>query len=304
MVLVHAPIWSQSGAEEPGEAGAHPPRLLEELGVLPTELRESSGLAISRTQAGVLWSHNDSGDGPNLYAVDSAGHLLATVTVEGAAARDWEDIALGPCPSVVAAPGGARGGPGCLFIADTGDNDRVRKEVTVYVVAEPVITGNARQRRVRARSFRYRYPEGPDDSEALAVLPDGDVLIVSKGRRGTIDFFALSADQVARGLASGVLLTADYDGNTGIVPNRNGRLVTAAALSPDGRTLAVRTYREVYFFRQSEAASGRWRRIDGVCTLDDAEPQGEAIDFVDADQLLLTSETSRGRRGTIHRVRC
>jgi hypothetical protein len=43
---------------------------LERLGTLPDELAESSGVAVSRTQPGVLWSHNDSGDGPTLYAID------------------------------------------------------------------------------------------------------------------------------------------------------------------------------------------------------------------------------------------
>ena len=77
---------------------AHLARVLEELAVLPDALRESSGLAVSRRQPGVLWSHNDSGDGPNLYAIDLSGRLLATIPVANAAARDWEDIASGPCP--------------------------------------------------------------------------------------------------------------------------------------------------------------------------------------------------------------
>jgi len=131
------------------------------------------------------------------------------------------------------------------------------------------------------------------------------VTIVSKGRKGTIDFFALSTNQVVRGLASGDVEVAAYDGNTGIVPNRDGRLVTAAALSPDGRRLAVRTYHDVYFFTRADSGSAqRWQRVDGICALDDAEPQGEAIDFIDADHLLLTSETTQRRRGTIHRLQC
>ena len=50
---------------------AYAARVLEEIGEVPDELTESSGLAVSRTQPGVLWSHNDSGDGPNLYAMRS-----------------------------------------------------------------------------------------------------------------------------------------------------------------------------------------------------------------------------------------
>jgi len=33
-------------------------------------LIESSGVAVSHTYPGVLWTHNDSGDGPYLYATD------------------------------------------------------------------------------------------------------------------------------------------------------------------------------------------------------------------------------------------
>src|SRR4030095_7791087 len=75
------------------------PRVLEVTGAVPDELKESSGLAISRTQPGVLWSHNDSGDGPNLSAIDGSGKLLGVFRGTGAMARDWEDIAAGPCPA-------------------------------------------------------------------------------------------------------------------------------------------------------------------------------------------------------------
>jgi len=81
------------------------PRVLEEVGAVPDELKESSGLAISRTQQGVLWSHNDSGDGPSLYAIDIAGKLLGVFHVSGAMARDWEDISTGPCPAGMPTPG-------------------------------------------------------------------------------------------------------------------------------------------------------------------------------------------------------
>src|SRR5467141_1797430 len=36
-------------------------------------LVESSGVAVSRAYPGVLWTHNDSGDGPYLYATDVRG---------------------------------------------------------------------------------------------------------------------------------------------------------------------------------------------------------------------------------------
>ena len=76
-------------------------------------------------------------------------------------------------------------------------------------------------------------------------------------------------------------------------------------MSPDGKTLAVRTYYEVYFFELvSSGGEIHWRELRRPCSLGDAEPQGEAIDYLDANTLLLTSERSRGRPGTIHRLQC
>jgi hypothetical protein len=281
------------------------PRVLEEVGAVPDELMESSGLAISRTQPGVLWSHNDSGDGPNLYAIDISGKLLAVFRVTGAMARDWEDIDAGPCPADVAPPA-APTPSSCLFIADTGDNDQVRPDVSIYILPEPRVSDAASSPTVLARTLRYRYPSGPTDAEALAVRPNGDFTIVSKGRSGTINFYSIPAASVTKAIASGEIITAVFAGNTGIRPDsRIGRLATAAAVSPDGMTLAVRTYYEVYFFKLvTRRGQSRWEDTGDACALGDAEPQGEGIDYLDAKTLLLTSERARGRPGSIHRLQC
>src|SRR3989441_942792 len=62
-------------------------------------VRESSGVAVSRAHRGVLWTHNDSGDDTYVYATDLAGTDRGVVRIRGARAVDWEDIALGPCPT-------------------------------------------------------------------------------------------------------------------------------------------------------------------------------------------------------------
>jgi hypothetical protein len=279
------------------------PRLLEVVGTMPGQLRESSGVAVSRTQPGVLWSHNDSGNSATLYALDMSGRLMASIDVAGVMAVDWEDIAAGPCPAGPT-PGGARS---CLYIADTGDNNRVREAVTVYVVVEPTVDKGTPPPAVTARPLHYRYPGGPEDVEALAVLPDGDLVVVSRGRSGRIDFFGLTADAVARGLSSGETMTIDFQNTSDIRPDApSGRLATGAAISPDGTTLAVRTYYEVYFFAMEPGRRDRVRWVDTGrgCALGDAEPQGEGIDYLDAGTLVLTSEQSRGRPGEIHRLRC
>ncbi len=76
------------------------------------DLRESSGVAVSHRDPGVLWSINDSGNPATLFATDTLGRPLAAIAVTGAENVDWEAIAAGPC--------GTAGT--CLYIADTGDN--------------------------------------------------------------------------------------------------------------------------------------------------------------------------------------
>ena len=63
-----------------------------------SRITESSGLAASRAHPGIYWTHNDSDDGPYVYAVDSAsGRTVARVTLTGIGKpRDVEAISLGP----------------------------------------------------------------------------------------------------------------------------------------------------------------------------------------------------------------
>ena len=280
---------------------AYAPRVLQELAALPPDLKEDSGLVVSRTQPGVLWANNDSGDAPVLYAIDEKGKLLAKVAVQGATAIDWEDIAGGPCPEDGAATH-------CLYIADTGNNNRSRDVLTVYVIDEPSISGAdpARPIPANARAFRFRYPVEPEDAEAIAVLPNGDVTIVTKGRTPTIAFFGLRKTSIVKALMSGDVLTAVHQGDTGIAPDQGlGRWVTAAAMSPDGKTLAVRTYSEIFFYALETTAQGEhWRDLRKPCFLGEIEPQGEAMDYLDEKTLIIGSETSQGRQGVLHRVQC
>ncbi len=52
-------------------------------------ITELSGLA--RTEEGRFWTHNDSGDGPRVFELDTTGAFLREVAVQGAEAYDWED---------------------------------------------------------------------------------------------------------------------------------------------------------------------------------------------------------------------
>jgi hypothetical protein len=259
-------------------------------------LTESSGVAVSRAHRGILWTHNDSGDGPYLYATDLRGSDRGVLRVSGARAVDWEDMALGACPE-------GPEGEDCLYLGDIGDNLERRTNVTIYVVAEPEPPGahaDTLRATAAARALRVRYPDGAHDVEALYVSPrDTAVYLVSKGRGGSIRLYrvpraAWGADGVVR---------AELVQTLSISPDpAAGRLVTGAAIRRDGALVAVRTYTEVYFY--SPGPGGRLAPAGPVCRIGGLERVGEGIDFFDDRTLVLTSEADPFGPGTIHTVRC
>jgi hypothetical protein len=65
-------------APPPATAQDSIPSVIQRTGTLrSSRLRESSGVAVSRSYPGVLWTHNDSDEKPFLYAVNLSGELLA-----------------------------------------------------------------------------------------------------------------------------------------------------------------------------------------------------------------------------------
>src|SRR5438874_1913021 len=76
------------------------------------DITESSGIAASYCQNGVYWTHNDSGDGPFIFAMDETGRDLGKWHVAGAENIDWEDIAASKDAS----------GKCFLYLGEIGDN--------------------------------------------------------------------------------------------------------------------------------------------------------------------------------------
>ncbi|MCL6623902.1 MAG: hypothetical protein K6T17_04685, partial [Fimbriimonadales bacterium] len=136
--------------------------------VANSRVRESSGVAVSRRYSGVYWTHNDSGDGPHLYAFDSRGKDLGVFTLKGAQALDWEDMAAME-----------HNGKPFLYVGDIGDNLKIRKEIRVYCFEEPRLSQPHREIE-KHFTYRFRYPDGSWDAEALLVTPHGSIEIVTK----------------------------------------------------------------------------------------------------------------------------
>ena len=207
------------GLSQPAHAGRPQPEIAFRL--TDSRIIESSGLAASTRHKGVTWTHNDSGGGPRLYAVNSKGRTLARLTLADLDPYDWEGLATGPRNT--------------LWIGDIGDNSERRETIALFRVTEPARLANGA---VAWTRFRFRYPDGAHDAEAVLVHPrTGRVYVATKGI-------------VGGGLYAGPerLRTGEVNDLTrvaGVPP-----LVTDGAFAPDGSRFALRGYISAWLYAE------------------------------------------------------
>lgn len=228
-------------------------------------ITESSGLAASRAHPGVYWTHNDSEDGPYVYAVDSkTGQTVARITMTGVGTpRDVEGISVGP--------------DGHVYVGDIGDNlDGSWDHVWIYRFPEPQKLGDAT---VRATQFTVRYADGARNAEALMVHPKtGRVYIASKNEE-TGGLYEGPAELTASG-SNTFRRVAD-------VP-----WVTDGAFSPDGKRLVLRSYfsARVYAWQGDGSLDGG-ERVDAPL-----QGQSESVSYTaDGAALMFGSEGANSR---------
>lgn len=207
--------------------------------IVDWELNEASGLAVSKTLPNVLWSHNDSGDRPRLFALDKQAKVIAEVRMYGVPSYDIEDIATGPCKAQSTPQEDT---PQCLFVADIGDNRHKRDHVRIYRFILPTTTPLPKA--LQADHIEYiRYPKGAFDAETLLVHPHtGTRWIVHKARKGPSGVFKIPEGSSSAKSPKTALHITDLRPKS---LNLSGRLYTAGDISPDGKCVALRTYSHV-----------------------------------------------------------
>jgi hypothetical protein len=248
---------------------------------LPKDLNEVSGIAISARHPGIFWVHND--DGPAIFAIDSTGTIKAIVRVTGVRNRDWEDIAVAPC-----------GGESCLFIADVGDNTQNAKRRRIYRILEPALEDTATSVPVE---YRFAMPDKSHDTEALAVFPDGRMLVVTKGRSGPVTVFAFPQPLSE---TDTMMLAPVATLSPGLV--QLPEMATGAAVFGNDM-FAIRTYGGLQFYRTD--ADSIVSLYESPYSLDAlGEPQGEGVAVRKDGTVFLTSEKSLGGSALLSRLQC
>ncbi len=216
----------------------------------------------------MVWLHNDSGDVARVYSLDLAKRTIRPVSVTGAEAIDWEDMASAP--------------DGTLLIGDIGDNNSQRDSVVVYRIAEPTHA----DRSVQAIAQTLRYDDGPHDAEALVVDPtNGSVLVITKEGQGPSKVYVAEGETLRR------VGSIALDEGGFLFPNR----ITGADALADGSGLVFRTYQSGYLLRRTKGKP--WRSSFEAKPESFEIPamvQGESICARAKARSVLTTSESRG----------
>ena len=181
--------------------------------VLPSEVEETSGLIFLN---GKIITHNDSGDDPNLYEIDTiSGTISRIINITNATHIDWEDISQDNT---------------YIYIADIGNNNGDRDNLIIYKILKSDFISSTS---VTAEQITFSYEDQTDftsqpnnsnfDAEAIAVYQE-NIFIFSKN---WVDFKTnayviptatgnYSAEKVSsydsQGLITGVSYNASTDG--------------------------------------------------------------------------------------------
>ena len=274
-------------------------------------LNEISGIAASRRHPGRLWVHNDSGAKPELHLLQPTGQQVLTLYLVGAPHTDWEDMALEKCPPQLGPSPGLQGGD-CLWVADIGDNAESRTKIEILVVPEPADLPPANRspaglapHKVEVakdgwRAIEVTYPDGAHNAEAMALLPGGWALILTKRDDGKSALYRAAALKAMS--SKDGKIKAEYLGlldlsAAGVATGERLR-TTAADFDPASSRLAVRTYGSIQLFDNAQlltqasppevaAQVANWH---GFLLPSPAEPQGEALAFQGAKRWVSVTE--------------
>jgi hypothetical protein len=266
--IVISVLWLASNVGAGGPAETPTPRDWgRALGHMDANLiRESSGIDKSDQYDGIYWTHSDSGNTAELFAVRLDGTIVARIPVFEAINLDWEDIAVDG---------------GFIYVGDIGNNFGLLSTRTIYQFVEPNPNAAKIQPIKPVKVVRYQFPAAAFDAESLIVRGESLWVIRKAGPGASTLFKLVPTNETICTLA----------------PVQELREVglTGADLSPDGRSLAVTSTWLLGVYPVNEDLTFR----AGEKPLYVRYPFGGGVEACcfDGEDVIVTAES-----GAIHRV--
>ncbi len=192
-------------------------------------ITESSGLACSTRDKKILWTHNDSGHMPIIYALNNHGRDLGSFFIDSVESIDWEDMDAFEYQ-----------GRHYLLIADSGDNFRVLWEHRIFIIEEPSVGQQPHLTLTPSWTIVYQFENGRSyDVEAVAVDElRNKVVLLTKRHKPTLMFeLPLKPEKPEQVVQAVKVAELPYIKNP-----------SALDISSDGRIMSINTYRRIHRF--------------------------------------------------------
>ena len=240
------------------------------VGALPGDVLESSGLIYYNNK---LITHNDSGNSPRLYEVDTlSSKIIRTITINNAVNIDWEDIAQDES---------------YIYIGDFGNNSGNRQDLTIYRVAKSEYDVS---NTISAERINFSYEDQTDFSEmqnsdwdAEAMVEFNDQLLIFTKQWQTNGTVAYSIPKI----------TGTYSAENMGFYNISG-LVTGAAYNKFSNVLILLGYSpqlQPFIVRIDELATDfSFNGTEEKTGLEIGFSQVEGITYSDSNTYYISSE--------------
>lgn len=236
---------------------------------------------------------NDSSEEPSrkrIFFLDQRCEITDAQVYSGNGPRDPEDLGLAPDGKT-------------LFIADIGDNGKVRSTIVLWTMP---VDGSA-----PPALNRLTYPDGDKhDAEALLFDGDGTPIVVTR-ESGKAGLYSPSG-RLRAGTAQGVPMVKRGEVRWPKTTTTNEVLgplaqlvITGGATAPDGSKVVLRTYADAFEWDVSGGdVVGALTRTRPRFTPLLGEPRGEAITYSpDGASFLTVSEVADQPPGTRPEIR-
>jgi hypothetical protein len=218
-----------------------------------------SGLIVTKDGFIAISDSNPDKSAIRIWYIDKHCKLIKSVGYP-TSAYDPEDAAIGR--------------DGSLYVADIGDNDHTRTRIAIWKLAAGHST---------PKLYRYSYPDGAHDAEAILLAADDTPIFVTKDPL-TAEIYVPTAPADPSGkpvrlkkVGSFTLTPTDTSSGVGIL---GGFVVTGGANSPDRRRVALRSYSDAYEWDvpDGDVVKAITTTKPRITPLPD-EPQGESIAY-------------------------
>lgn len=242
--------------------------------VLDKNLYEVSGLIASRTNKGMFWAINDSGNDAQLFLIDAKGNTIHYYWINNIQNFDWEDLTISSDET----------GRSKIYIGDIGDNYAVRKNINIIVFDEPVFNDPNDTIITDYKNHHFRYPDGAKDAETIMVDPVTSSLYVITKREKNVRIY-----EVPQTLNHSDTLNLVFKHT---LPFFN---VTSGDISANGNEILLKNYNAIFYWKRAEHETiPEAMAKDHELIRYNPEPQGESIAWSVENDGFWTLSEKRG----------